>query len=377
MYAQGTRDGLDLLADGEISLATAAELASLESKLTRRQQESTVEDVLDKQLRKLQENDQKKDDLRRAEQLVEILAMIKRHPELEAHISRQLNPGTHICKIWNIALPKAAGYVHTPLSQMFHLRPITVRKDGVNLTPEEQMALPENEGRRYIAAEWEAQEPEELFMHAQAQPLGRPRRNATASASTSSSATRTAAHQACRRNVQPHSSTASTHADSPASIARLHNDKGHIGYPGRCDLISRAPKPVTAGYTNNTGSTNNTASPTTRPAQRRLRSSRTTASKSTSPPAQHGRQQPTAPIDIVTAPVCSHGSGESGRKGKAPPFGRRRSLRSRPCARPPPVRWGGCQGKEKRIKRERQDRLHQGQAPSSFSPLISLFISFF
>ena len=53
---------------------------------------------------------------------------------------------------------------------MFHLRPITVRKDGVNLTPEEQMALPENEGRRYIAAEWEAQEPEELFMYAKPNP---------------------------------------------------------------------------------------------------------------------------------------------------------------------------------------------------------------
>ncbi len=164
MYAQGARDGLDLLVDGEISLATAAELASLESKLTRRQQESTVADVLDQQLRKLQENDQKKDDLRRAEQIVDILTMLKRHPELEAHMSRELNAGTRLCKIWNIALPKSAGYVHTPLSQMFHLRPITVRKDGVNLTPEEQMALPENEGRRYIAAEWEAQAPEELFM---------------------------------------------------------------------------------------------------------------------------------------------------------------------------------------------------------------------
>jgi hypothetical protein len=163
MYAEGARDGLDLLADGEISLATAAELATIASKPTRKAQEMMVEEILDKKLQELREKDQKKADLRRAEELIEILAMLKRHPELEAHISRELNPEGRICKIWNID-PKANGYVHTPISQMFHLHPILVRKDGVTLTPEQQAALPENEGRRYIAAEWEARAPEALFM---------------------------------------------------------------------------------------------------------------------------------------------------------------------------------------------------------------------
>ena len=167
MYAEGARDGLDLLADGEISLATAAELAAEASKPTRRPVELAVEAVLDKQLKELREKDQKKADLRRAEELIEILAMLKRHPELEAHMSRQLNPEGRICKIWNIMDRKADGYVHTPISQMYHLHPITVRKNGVNLTPDEQTALPENEGRRYIAAEWTAQPgKEDLFMAA-------------------------------------------------------------------------------------------------------------------------------------------------------------------------------------------------------------------
>ena len=167
MYAEGARDGLDLLADGEISLATAAELAAEASKPTRKPVELAVEAALDKQLKELREKDQKRADLRRAEELIEILAMLKRHPELEAHMSRQLNPEGRICKIWNIMDRKADGYVHTPISQMYHLRPITVRKNGVNLTPEEQTALPENEGRRYIAAEWTAQPgKEDLFMAA-------------------------------------------------------------------------------------------------------------------------------------------------------------------------------------------------------------------
>ena len=170
--------------------------------------------------------------------------------------------------------------------------------------------------------------------------------------------------------------------DSPASTARLPNSKGHIGYPGRCDLFSRAPKPVTTGYSptatrpanrrlpavgprpaNNTASHNNTASKATRPtntATTQRCHSATTASSSLS------RHQ------LVTAAVYSHGSGESGRKGKAPPFGRRRSLRSRPCARPPPVRWGGCQGK-KRGKRGKTRSLQYEVKPLlSFFPLISL-----
>jgi len=84
-------------------------------------------------------------------------------------MSRELNPEGRICKIWNID-PKLPGYVHTPLSQMLGIKPILVRMDGANLTPEEQAALPENEGRRYIAAEWETQANEELFMYAKPSP---------------------------------------------------------------------------------------------------------------------------------------------------------------------------------------------------------------
>ncbi|MFN8467248.1 MAG: hypothetical protein U0X20_16950 [Caldilineaceae bacterium] len=163
LHAEGTRDALDYLADGEISLATAAELATIASKPSSRPQELAVEEALDKQLKKLQATDRQKADLRKAQEMIDVLSMLKRHPELEAHMSRELNPEGRICKIWNID-PNMPGYVHTPLSQMLGIKPILVRKDGANLTAEEQAALPENEGRRYIAAEWEAQEPEALFM---------------------------------------------------------------------------------------------------------------------------------------------------------------------------------------------------------------------
>jgi hypothetical protein len=170
LYAAGARDGLDLLADGEISLATAAELAGTAERPQRKPLELLVEAALDKQIQALQEQDQRKVDLRRAEETLEILSVLKRHPELEAHLSRQRHPLGRLCKIWNSQHPNATGYVHTPLSQLYHLRPITVRKDGRNLTPAEQAALPENEGRRYIAAEWESAPAPAALLHAAPNP---------------------------------------------------------------------------------------------------------------------------------------------------------------------------------------------------------------
>ena len=155
LESEGATDGLDLLADGEMDLATAAELAVEGMQLKRRPKLQQVEDTLDKLYRELAEADQAKADLRIAETKTQILATLKRHPELEAELSRLHNPNGRICKIWQ-SKADGDGWVHTPLSQMFRLTPITVRKSGRVLTPEEQAALPENEGRRYIAGEWDA-----------------------------------------------------------------------------------------------------------------------------------------------------------------------------------------------------------------------------
>ena len=301
-----------------------------------------VEEMLDKKLQELREKDQKKDDLRRAEQLIEILAMLKRHPELEAHISRELNPeGRHL--------------------QNLEHRPQGATATSTRPQPDVPPAPhPGAQGRRQPHAGRADGAAGERRPPLHRSGVGSPGTGSTVHDAKPNPWKDLAVRNGKRiyerklnygqlklRFLQPHSGPRPQHPAQGCIVRLEQSAPGHIGYPGRCDLISRASKPVTAGYT--------TSAPTTRRAVRQQHGAagNNTASHNNTASSQrastHGLPQPSQ-LQRRTAAVYSHGSGESGRKGKAPPCGRRRSLRRAPL-RPTPSRAlgrvSGKKGKEK------------------------------